>query len=121
MGRTKGALLIDHIGACERILKTPLAFAYEAKIRRFIVLYLILVPFALVEKAGWFTPFISMFISYPILSLDHIGAVLQNPFSEKALSHLPLDDISLSIEKNLLALSEISDLDYLDKMKILKN
>jgi putative membrane protein len=46
------ALLVDHIGGCERILKTPLAFAYAVKIRRFIVLYLLLLPFGLVATSG---------------------------------------------------------------------
>src|SRR5690606_12965838 len=35
------SLLIDHIGACERILGTPLAKAFSVKIRRFLFLYLI--------------------------------------------------------------------------------
>lgn len=98
------ALLIDHIGACERILKTPLAFAYAVKIRRFIVLYLLLVPFGLVSSLGWTTPLVTMFISYPILALDHIGTELQSPFSVRSLSHLPLDEICKTIETNVLAL-----------------
>lgn len=98
------ALLIDHIGACERILKTPLAFAYAATIRRFIVLYLVLVPFGLLESVGWLTPVVTMFVSYPILALDYIGTELQNPFSKRSLSHLPLDEITANIEANLFAL-----------------
>lgn len=50
------ALLIDHIGACERILKTPLPLVYAIKIRRFIVLYMIIVPFALVGRVDELTP-----------------------------------------------------------------
>lgn len=99
-------LLVDHYGACERILKTPLAFAYAAKVRRFIVLYLLIVPFALVEPTGWLTPLITMFIAYPVLALDHIGTELQNPFSIRSLSHLPLDGICETIEGDLLALLE---------------
>ena len=38
-------LLIDHLGGCERILKTPLAAAYVVLIRRFIVLFLVMLPF----------------------------------------------------------------------------
>src|SRR5262249_12868903 len=44
------AELIDHIGACERILKTPLARVYSIKIRRFILLFLSTLPFALLHK-----------------------------------------------------------------------
>lgn len=41
------AQLIDHIGACERILKTPLALAYSIKIRRFIASFILTLPLAL--------------------------------------------------------------------------
>ena len=45
-----------------------------------------------------------MMVDYPLLALDQIGIELQNPFSINNLSHLPLGDISASIEKNLLGL-----------------
>jgi len=96
-------LLIDHIGACERILKTPLAKAFSVKIRRFLFLYLIALPFGIFDKAGVMTPVIVMMVAYPLLSLDQIGVELQNPFSTKRLSHLPLNDICMTIQENLMA------------------
>ena len=45
-----------------------------------------------------------MLIAYPILGLDQIGVELQNPFSTRSLSHLPLDEIAQNIERDLLAL-----------------
>jgi putative membrane protein len=100
------ATLIDHIGACERILKTPLPGAYAIKVRRFIVLFLVTLPFALLHKldSPWLIPLVTMLVAYPLVSLDQIGAELQNPFSPRRLSHLPLDDISRAIEWNVLAL-----------------
>ncbi|MCA9267228.1 MAG: hypothetical protein KDA41_02095, partial [Planctomycetales bacterium] len=97
------SLLIDHIGACERILGTPLAKAFSVKIRRFLFLYLIALPFGIFDKAGVMTPVIVMLVSYPLLSLDQIGIELQNPFSARRLSHLPLHDICRTIQDNLLA------------------
>ncbi|MBX3411067.1 MAG: hypothetical protein KF708_00005 [Pirellulales bacterium] len=99
-------LLIDHIGACERILKTPLAKAFSVKIRRFLFLYLVALPFGIFDKAGMMTPIIVMMVAYPLLSLDQIGVELQNPFSTKRLSHLPLNDICITIQENLLACLE---------------
>ncbi len=100
------ALLIDHIGACERILKTPLPGVYAIKIRRFIVLFLVSLPFALLHKleGPWLIPLVTMLVAYPLVSLDQIGVELQNPFSAANLSHLPLDDISGTIERNLLGI-----------------
>lgn len=40
----------------------------------------------------------------PLFSLDQIGVELQNPFAKVNLSHLPLDDISTTIEENLTGL-----------------
>jgi putative membrane protein len=100
------ATLIDHIGGCERILKTPLPVVYAIKIRRFITLFLLTLPFALLNRLSLdrFVPLITMLVAYPLISLDQIGVELQNPFSKNNLSHLPLDDISANIEKNVLGL-----------------
>jgi putative membrane protein len=100
------AALIDHVGACERILKTPLPLVYAIKIRRFIALFLLTLPFALLHRINgdWLVPFITMLVAYPLISLDQIGVELQNPFAKANLSHLPLDEISATIEKNLIGL-----------------
>jgi putative membrane protein len=45
-----------------------------------------------------------MLVAYPLLSLDRIGAELQNPFGTANLSHLPLNEISAGIERTLLGL-----------------
>ncbi|TSA01643.1 MAG: hypothetical protein D4R81_05880 [Nitrospiraceae bacterium] len=107
------ALLIDHIGACERIVKTPLPRAYSIKIRRFIVMFLLMLPFALLHRldGDWLVPFITMLVAYPLLSLDLIGVELENPFSTSNLSHLPLDDISATIERNLLDILKVKQAD----------
>jgi len=96
--------LIDCFGACERINKTPIPWAYSVNIRRIIFLYMIAVPFALLDRAGWLTPLVTMLVAYPILSLDQIGVELQKPFWTKSLSHLPLDQITARIETDVLAL-----------------
>ncbi len=98
------SLLIDYIGGCERILKTPLATAYVVLIRRFIVLFLLTLPSALLRRVEWLTPFVTMLVAYPILALDYIADDLQHPFSTRTINHLPLNDITTTIEANLLAL-----------------
>lgn len=105
------AQLIDHIGACERILKTPLALVYSIKIRRFLALFLLSLPFALVHRlqAEWQVPLLTMLVAYPLLALDRIGSELQNPFAQRNLSHLPLNDISTTIERNVTGLLTDAD------------
>lgn len=100
------AQLIDHIGGCERILKTPIPQVYSIKIRRILALFLLTLPFVLVNKvqSEWLVPLIMVIIAYPLIALDQIGHELQNPFSKQNLNHLPLGAISSTIEKNVLGL-----------------
>lgn len=97
-------LLVDHIGGCERILKTPMPLVYAVKTRRFILLFLLLLPFSFLNQAGFYSIPIFLLVAYPLLSLDRIGLELQNPFATESLSHLPLDGICQTIKSNGTAL-----------------
>ena len=105
------SLLMDHIGACERILKTPLPLVYSVKIRRFVAIFLITLPFALLHQmeTDWLVFLVIMLVSYPLVSLDQIGIELQNPFYKSSLNHLSLDEIAASIEKTLQEMLASSD------------
>ncbi len=109
------ASLIDHIGACERIAQSPLPLVYSIKIRRYVTLFLLLLPFALLYRLDndWLVPLITMLVANPLLSLDLIGVELQNPFQKQNLDHLPLDALSDKIEGNLKGLlaTDLSELD----------
>jgi putative membrane protein len=98
------SLLIDYLGGCERILKTPMPLVYAIKIRRFILIYLVLLPFSLIDKAGLMTAPLVILVAYPLFSLDRIGLELQNPFAIKNLSHLPLQTICDGIKNVALSL-----------------
>jgi len=101
--------LVDHIGGCERILKTPLPKAYSINIRRFILIFLLTLPVGLLNRVGWHTPLVVFLVAYALLALDAIGVELQNPFSTAALGHLPLDAICATIEADLRALGDDRD------------
>jgi ion channel-forming bestrophin family protein len=94
------AALIDSLGGCERILKTPMPLVYAIKARRFILIYLLLLPLSLISEAGLMATPIAILVAYPLLSLDRIGMELQNPFSVKNLSHLPLQTICEGIKNS---------------------
>lgn len=97
--------LMNHVGGCERILKSPLPKVYSINIRRFILLFLGTLPFAMLHKIGWLAPLAQFLVAYPILALDQTGVELQNPFCLDNVGHLPLDDIRATIEADLLALA----------------
>jgi putative membrane protein len=103
--------ILDCQGACERILKTPMPFVMAIKSRRFILLFLLILPVALVDYSVYINPIIVTLVAYALFSLDQIGVELQNPFSIDNLSHLPLNDICNTIEKNIneIEKSKITD------------
>ena len=104
------AELINHIGACERILKTPVPRVYSIKVRQFITLFLLTLPLSLLHRleTDWLIPFITMMVAYPLIALDQISVELQNPFNNLNLSHLPLDDIAATIQRNVAEISSYS-------------
>jgi putative membrane protein len=111
--------LIDYLGGCERILKTPLARSSVIQVRQFVFLYLITFPFALLANfdaidSGFMNfsganpylliPLFVMVLGYFLLSLDRIGMELQNPFDIRRIDFLPLDEMCTTIERNVLEL-----------------
>jgi putative membrane protein len=59
-----------------------------------------------VGQQWWIPGLVTALVAYPLLAIDQIAVQLENPFSPKNLSHLPLDSICETIEGNLLALLE---------------
>jgi putative membrane protein len=101
------AALMDHLGGCERILKTPLPAIHAIQIRRFILLFFLMLPFAILHKVSneILDPLITMLVAYPMVALNQIGVELQNPFARSYLNHLPLDEISATIQRNVQAVA----------------
>jgi putative membrane protein len=95
-------LLIDYVGACERIHKTPLPFAYVVHLRRALILYCVTLPFALIESYGWSTVIDTLLIAYILFGIEEIGVEIEDPFGEDD-NDLPLEQICATIESNLLS------------------
>ena len=105
------AMIVDCQGACERILRTPMPFVMAIKSRRFILLFLLILPIALAEYSAALNVLVTTLVAYALLSLDRIGVELQNPFAKANLSHLPLDNICQAIESNLQELLQSTEQD----------
>ena len=76
-------------------------FVMAIKSRRFILLFMLILPFALIDYSVYISPIIVTMVAYALFSLDQIGVELQNPFSIDNLSHLPLNEICNTIENNI--------------------
>ena len=96
-------LLIDYLGACERIHSTPLPFVYVVHLRRALILYCFTLPLALVGEYGWAAIIDTLLVSYVFFGIEEIGVEIEDPFGLDA-NDLPLEDICAKIESNLVAL-----------------
>jgi putative membrane protein len=100
--------LIDAVGGCERIRKTPLPFAYVVHLRRTLVIYCFTLPFALVESFGWWAVFDVALVAYMFFGIEEIGVEIEGPFGHDE-NDLPLKDICDTIHKNVYAMADLSD------------
>ena len=99
LGERLGSLTAQQAG-CERIVLTPLPFVYSLLIYRTIWLFCLLVPFALVNTAGWWTPVFVAIVGYVFLGLAEVTEELSHPFTTST-NGLPLDAICRAAEISL--------------------
>jgi len=92
--------LVDNLGACERILRTPMPLAYAIHLKQLLLLYCLLLPFQIVESLGFWTGIITALVSFTLLGIEAIGLEIENPFGYDA-NDLPLDTICNTIKSNI--------------------
>ncbi len=83
--------------ANERLLTTPLPFVYSLLVWRTTYLYCFLLPFALLDSAGWFEPLIAAVAAYVFFGLAQVTHELEHPFRDKA-SGIPLSALCRVME-----------------------
>lgn len=91
--------LIDSLGGAERILKTPVPFAYAQHIKTFVLLFCLTVPFAMAEAMRWYTPAASGLLAFALFGIDEIGIEIEDPFGRDA-NDLPLDAILSTVKED---------------------
>ncbi|OLN92099.1 UPF0187 protein [Colletotrichum chlorophyti] len=83
-------LLNDIMTGTERVLTTPLPIAYSIAISQITWVYVMLLPFQLIDKLGWITIPATVAAAYIILGILFIGREIENPFGED-VNDLPLE------------------------------
>lgn len=89
--------LVDCLGGCERIVKTPVPFAYAHHIKTFVLLFCFTVPFAMVDALRWYTPIATAVLSFALFGIDEIGVEIEDPFGYDD-NDLPVDRIQATID-----------------------
>jgi putative membrane protein len=91
--------LVDCLGGCERIARTPVPFAYAHHIKTFVLLFCFTVPFAMVDALKWYTPLASAVLGFALMGIDEIGVEIEDPFGYDA-NDLPIDRIRATIDQS---------------------
>jgi putative membrane protein len=97
--------LLDILGACERIKKTPIPFSYAVYLKIFISAYGLLLPFALVTTFHLSTVPLAMFIFFALLGIELLGEEIEDPFGLDC-NDLPTGDIAHTIKRNVFEILE---------------
>jgi putative membrane protein len=96
-------------GGCERIVSTPVPFAYSLLLHRTALVFCLTLPFALAGSLDWWTLLPVLLVAYTFFGLDALGHQLEDPFGLEP-NALPLDAMKRMIEREMLALLGIVDL-----------
>jgi ion channel-forming bestrophin family protein len=109
--------LVDCVGGCERILKTPMPLAYAIHLKQLLLLYCLSLPFQIVGSLNWWTGPVVFLISFTLFGIEEIGIEIENPFGHDP-NDLPLDTICETMLRNvndLMTLSPCSETFYRDR------
>lgn len=93
-------ILVDNLGACERILKTPIPMAYVIHLKQLLLIYCLSLPFQMVGQLHWWTGLTVALISFTLFGIEEIGIEIENPFGHDA-NDLPLDAICATMRRNI--------------------
>lgn len=92
--------LVDILGGCERILKTPTPLVYSIFLKQLLIIYCLILPIELVGIFKWWTIPVMIVISLTLFGIEEIGSELENPFGHDP-NDLPLDMICDTISGNI--------------------
>ena len=92
--------LMDSLGACERILNTPIPYSYSLFLKKFIFIYTTTLPLAFISTFGYGAAIISTFVFYVLVSMEILAEEIEDPFGLDD-NDLPTDQLCVTIKGNV--------------------
>ena len=93
----------EALGRCERISRVPIPLSYTRHTSRFLIAWLILLPFGLWSAMGWDAVLFAPLTAFLLFGIDQIGVDLEYPFAV-----LPMDVLANKLKldaADMIALS----------------
>ena len=91
---------LEVTGASERIKNTPIPYSYSSFLRKFILFYIITLPWVFSSTLGNYVIPFSIFIFYVLGSLELIAEEIEDPFGGDE-NDVPIEKISQNIKRNV--------------------
>ncbi|GAN04989.1 UPF0187-domain-containing protein [Mucor ambiguus] len=92
--------LNDSLSGMERIVNTPIPAVYVVHLKQSLALYILAIPFTLVEQLKWWIIPTIILASFTLFGIDAIGAQIDNPFGYNN-NDLPLNTFCDSLRKEI--------------------
>ena len=89
------------VGRCEKLIRYPLPLAWTRHTSRFLILWLLALPFALWEDCGWAVVPLTNLCGLLLLGIDHIGVEL-----EDAMRAVDVEGICEDVSADVAAMLE---------------
>jgi Predicted membrane protein len=100
--------MVDSLGICERIQRTPIPLAYAIHLKQLLLIYCLSLPFQIVAKMGWYTAPLTALISFTLLGIEEIGNQIEDPFGNDP-NDLPLDMLCNVMIRNIDDMIRLSE------------
>ncbi len=102
---TELVMLTDITGRSERIRNTPIPYSYSMFMKKFIITYILTLPFAFVTTYHYWTILIVVLVLYILLSIELLAEEVEDPFGTD-VNDLPTDDLAIKIKANVTEILE---------------
>lgn len=103
--------LTDHMGKAERIKTTIFPVTYTILVEYLLYLFILLLPFGLIDYFGYTVGPLLICVSAPFFLLEKTAINLQNPFNNNK-TDIAMITISKTIELNLNQMIENEEFEY---------
>jgi len=90
----------DICGACERIKNTPIPYSYSTFIKKFILVFVLTLPFPYAFTLGYYVIPVVTFIFFVLASIELISEEIEEPFGYDD-NDLPTTKIAENIKKHV--------------------
>ncbi|MCI5055822.1 MAG: hypothetical protein MRY83_06915 [Flavobacteriales bacterium] len=97
---------IDVLGICERIKKTPIPFSHSIFIKVFVIIYILILPFGLVNDFDYLTIPAVMVMGFAMMGVEIISEEIEDPFGLEA-NCLPTGLMSDTIRENVYEILKV--------------